>query len=217
MKFALGIAVAVSLCAGAAQAGTLTFDFGSVTGDLGQTHTYTVGGLSVIASAFGPNLATGAPDHLYGKSNGGDEVGLGMTNDTTGDHEIQVGRGYIQLDVSALFGKIDPLSAIFSMNSTTDNETWVVYGSNIAGTIGSAIISGGASPATGTDEGTHLLPSFGTYNFYDFIETANSGGRNVLLHNLTVTTAVPEPASWALMIAAFAGLGFATRRRRVIA
>ena len=38
--------------------------------------------------------------HLYGKNDGGDEKGLGLTSDPSGDLEIVNGQ-FIQLDVSA--------------------------------------------------------------------------------------------------------------------
>jgi hypothetical protein len=58
----------------------------------------------------------------------------------------------------------------------------------------------------------------GNFRYYDFVSTVAQGGSsggNVLLKSLTVTkAAVPEPESWALMIAGFGGLGVMLRRRR---
>jgi PEP-CTERM motif len=48
---------------------------------------------------------------------------------------------------------------------------------------------------------------------------ANSGIHNTIFFDThtdgTFTTAVPEPATWAMMLAGFGGLGAAMRRRRV--
>ncbi len=38
-----------------------------------------------------------------------------------------------------------------------------------------------------------------------------------IVDNVTVSAAVPEPATWAMMLIGFAGLGFASRRRRIAA
>jgi PEP-CTERM motif len=214
MKVLLGVAASIALSFGVAHADVLTYNFGSATGNLGQSHTYTQDALSIIAGAFGPGIIGGPADALFGKNNGGDEIGLGMTNDSFGENEIMAGKGFVQIDVSALFGLVDPLSALFSMNSTTGGELWRVFGTNTAGTIGSGILPVGAALLiSGTDEASHGLPSFGTYKYYDFISSLSGpDGANVLLHNLVVTTSVPEPATWALMILGFFGLAFARRR-----
>lgn len=47
----------------------------------------------------------------------------------------------------------------------------------------------------------------------------HAGGDNIglLLDNVQLSSAVPEPATWAMMLVGFAGLGFAARRRAVAA
>jgi hypothetical protein len=129
-----------------AHAATVIYNFGTIadtapktTGDLGLTATYTVSGLSVTASAFGPKV-DGNADHLYGKNGGGDEIGLGMTNDPTGDNEIAYRQGFIQLDLNALTGKVAANSIFAAFGSTTGGEQWTIYGSNTAGTLGSATL-----------------------------------------------------------------------------
>ena len=225
------LACAAMAVATAANA-TVVFNFGTIpdnvipvvnpvakaTGDLGQYAFFTVSGLTVEASAFGPASTSGShpADHLYGKNLGGDENGLGMTNDPSGEHEIYYGEGFIQLDLSALLGKVDPSKIFATFNSTTNGEQWTVYGSNTAGTIGSAILPtvktliGSGTNETTTEQLT------GGFTYYDIVSTVpakGSNGGNVLLKALTVTP-VPEPGSWALMIAGFGGLGALARHRR---
>jgi hypothetical protein len=212
------LAGAAMAMATSASAAAVVYNFGLIadtaaltTGDLGQVATYTVSGLSVGAAAFGPSS-----DHLYGKNLGGDETGLGMTNDPSGQHEIYFGKGFVQLDLNALLGKVNPNSIFAAFNSTTGGEQWTIYGSNTAGTIGSAtlptiktLIGSGGSESVNT-----LLT--GNFRYYDFVSTVAAGGAsggNVLLKSLTVTP-VPEPETWALMIAGFGGIGAALRRRR---
>jgi hypothetical protein len=49
----------------------------------------------------------------------------------------------------------------------------------------------------------------------DFADLAG-GNQNIgnILDNVTLTTAVPEPSTWAMMILGFAGLGFLAYRRK---
>jgi len=215
MKLAI-IAFAATALATGAGAGTVTFNFDSPTGNLGTTNTYTVGALSIVATAE-DTPARESPD-LYGKALGGDENGLGLADDPSGDHEIAYGEGFVQLGVGNLFGKVIAADTDFSMNSTTDGEEWAVYGSNTAGSLGTFLTSG-------TDEGSHLLPSFGSYDFYNFEEIAQPGtgncqagcGANVLISEITSVTSVPEPATWAMLLVGFFGLGGIIRSRRRMA
>lgn len=207
------IASAALAMAGAAKAGPVTFVFGPPAGNLTNTHTYTDGGsgLSIVAKGFD---GVGGTADLYGKNDGGDEIGLGLANDPTGDHEIHNGSGFVQLDVTDLLGKVDPLATFFSTGSTSDGEEWAVYGSNTSGSHGLVAL------LTGTNEASHLLPSLGTYDYYDFVEANHTDGTgdNFLIHGLTSREiehgGVPEPATWAMMLMGFGGLGAALRRRR---
>jgi PEP-CTERM motif len=50
----------------------------------------------------------------------------------------------------------------------------------------------------------------GAFAFYNFEATAG----NVLVASVSGVSAVPEPATWAMMLLGFAGLGFAFRQTR---
>jgi hypothetical protein len=219
VKILLGVLAALAISTGAEA--SVVFDFGvgpngvvtsSWQNNQGQTHTYTASGLSITASAFGPSL-NGHADQLYGKHGGGDENGLGMTNDSAGQNEIYYNKGFIQLDLNALAGHVVAGSEYLSFGSTTQNEQWTVYGSNSAGVIGTAalpvtktfISSGGA-------ENT-LVQLTGGYRYYDVISSSSSGGKNVLLKSLTVT-ATPEPSTWAMMMLGVFALGGTLRMKR---
>lgn len=56
----------------------------------------------------------------------------------------------------------------------------------------------------------------GTKNIFFAVDISNVDGRNTLTGNVgaTFTPAVPEPATWAMMVLGFAGLGFMTYRRK---
>ena len=191
-----------------ATAASLLYDFSSPSGVPGGvgTQTYTSGGITITANSCGLGLCY--PDlvaPLFGKAGGGDENGLGIAAGATGDSANEItGIFGVELDVLNLIGHVVPGSVDFQMGSTTAPDTWEVLGSNVR--------SGSWTPLLpGADEGSHPLPDFGTYRYYEFVATSG----DVLLANLTAsTTAVPEPATWALMLIGIGGLGAALRSSR---
>jgi PEP-CTERM motif-containing protein len=200
-KLIIGLLAASALATASAASATTNINFDTATGNMGPSHTYSNGGLSV--TAYGVNNSLNPLD-LYGKHNGGDENGLGIANDPSGDHEIwgYVG-GAVLLDVSDLLAN-SVSEAQFFMGSTTNGESWIVWEYTGAGFV---------QALTGTDELTwHDLPDWGSYSYYAF--TAGGNGQNVLLGGLSLTQAVPEPATWAMMLLGFGAMGVAFRRRR---
>jgi hypothetical protein len=184
---------------GVPTASAITFNFNIPSGTLGTTQDYNVMGGTVTAAGFsGPAaLAAGMADvNLFGKNLGGNESGLGLVNDPTGDNEIS-GTSLIRIAMGA--GLTGPVS--FQMNSTTEGETWRVSGSNLA-------TAGFVPLLTGTDEISHSIPFF---NFYTFDALIG----NVLLASIT---AVPGPLVGAglpgLIAACGALIALARRRRR---
>ena len=200
------VLLAVAAVAGSASpaiADTTPINFGTPSGNLGNSHVYTVGEMSVVASGFNQYNRASA---LYGKNAGGDEIGLGLANDPSGDHEIYFGKGFVQLDVSALIGKVSDIA--FFTNSLTQGEQWSVFGSNTSGShSGLALLSG-------TSSATTSLPELGSWHYYDFVSTSRSGGKNFLIGGLSLTSAVPEPATWAMLLLGFLGIGATMRSNR---
>ena len=197
-KILIGLLAAT--CASAASA-AVQIDFNNPTGDIGTSHTYSNGGLSV--TAYGLTYGFASTD-LFGKNNGGDENGVGIANDPSGDHEIWDGiesGGFVFLDVSDLLAN-NVSEAQFTMGSTTNGEEWTIYGTNGAFT----------SLLTGDDEQWHDLPEWGSW--YNYVFSATNPGDNVLLSALSLTQSVPEPQTWAMMLVGFGAMGVAFRRRR---
>ena len=201
---ALAVGAVATLSAASAQAATLIWDLSSPAGVLplaGQS--YTAGGITISAAGFlngnfsTPNL------QLFGKTGGGDETGLGSSVDSTGDHELN-GTQWIQINFTAARAA-GVTNFDFVMGSTTDTEAWRVFGSNSATSLGVQIFAG-------TDEGmTHTFTGANdAFTFYNF--QATNG--NVLLQEVSGVTAVPEPATWGMMLLGFLGLGFAFRQSR---
>jgi hypothetical protein len=212
----LDLMAGAALCTASAASATANIDFGSQPGNLGPTATYTSGGLTVTASGYSDGFVFSSPEDLYGKNFGGDEQGLGLAGDPSGQNEIYWGNShlgaFVELDVSALFGLVS--NAQFFMGSTTNGEQWAVYGSNNAGC---GWFCASAPPLTGFDESTHDLFNFGTYQYYDFYSLGTGGNAapgNVLLGGLALTPSVPEPGTWAMMLLGFGAVGFAMRRRK---
>jgi len=203
------LAVLLAASATAAQAVDITFNAPANTNP-GSSATFgplTATGYTCTAGCAGAGVLT----DLFIKSAGPGEEGLGLNLDPTGQHEIfspppEGQFSFVQLDVSAILALTT--GATFTMDSTTNGELWKVFGSNTAGLVD------GVNTNSGSDELSHAFGSWGTYKYYDFFSFGSGGEAfgNVLLSS--VSYAVPEPASWAMMLLGFAGIGAAMRRNR---
>ncbi|MFI4964812.1 MAG: PEPxxWA-CTERM sorting domain-containing protein [Caulobacterales bacterium] len=205
MRIFLLTCAAMAVATGVSAA-PVVFDFSSHHNNLGPDETYMASGLSIVAHGY--DQSNHATD-LFGKHAAGDEKGLGLANDPSGDDEIHLGYGFVELDLNNLRGNVLANSLQFGTNSTTDHEAWAVYATNHEGGMTS-----GVNVTSGQTEGLHSLSGLDTYRYFDFYETAEKGGENFLISSLSATSAVPEPATWAMMLLGFGGLGASLRRRR---
>lgn len=78
---------------------------------------------------------------------------------------------------------------------------------------------GGVDGASGTNPGTLLSYNFtatGTQHTLSFDEISATLA-SPIIDNITITSAaIPEPSSWAMLLAGFGMVGFAARRRRAL-
>jgi hypothetical protein len=210
-KSLLGMAAVAALAtASAAQADTtISLGGGSNAGDTGlSSQIYGSGPYSVQAYACADLHTNLSCDFttIYEK-NANSETGIGLANDPSGNGEIwndQLGElSAIVLDVTGLGG--NPFS--FTIDSTTAGEDFNVLAWDGSSWIN--ILNGDANGSYGVSSGYqyYAFTTDGTVN----ADAPNTFG-NVLLQSVTVS--VPEPATWAMMLLGFAGIGFAARRGR---
>ena len=196
MKKILLTAVGVIALGAAVQATPITFTF-LENGDnvnLGTSSTFTQSGSQVEAWALGANAGD-----LYAKNHGGDENGLGLTSDPSGDHEITAGT-YVQILGLGGF----TLSSI-SIGSDTPPDGAAVYWSTTEGTGGLHLIGD-----FGSDQ-TVNVSAWGS----DYITLGATAG-NVLLDGAIGTqpvTTVPDGGSTVLLLGSvLTGIGLITRK-----
>ena len=136
--------------AAAAAAVPVTWAFGVGTaGNLGTTTTVNQtppvpSPIPIIATGYASS--GGATTALFRKEAGGDEVGLGIASDPTGENEIH-GTTFIQLDLAALHSP--PLLSLalgILLDSTTPPDEWALFLSNTAGSHGTTPALTGTNP-----------------------------------------------------------------------
>ena len=100
--------------------------------------------------------------------------------------------------------------AVFSVTAATFPASNVTLIELLSG----AAVQLFATPNAGTNTLTLQTGNLLAGTTYRFQYSANMGSAGSLSGNGTFYPAVPEPATWAMMLLGFGGIGFAMRRRR---
>jgi hypothetical protein len=196
--FALcAVFIFIELSSASAWATTMSYNFGTKTGMLGNSQTYNVSGVTITAYGF----SSGGATHLYAKNDSALESGLGLANDPSGQHEITKG-SFVQLDISQLAAKGFTSASIF-VNSVQPGESWDLFASNTLGKLGTLEIS--------NSQVANKAVSISSWLKFKYISlTAHFKGQdNVLLGQITAGKSVPDSGSTVtLLFGALCGLGF---------
>lgn len=120
----------------------------------------------------------------------------------------------------------DDSATVLDQTGVTVNSSSIAYTGpvrysyySVDGTL--ALVSNGYTPSTSNYNGFALTIRNATaagqlggtmnYSVVGFNEVAST--RNVVINPGAATAAVPEPATWALMLLGFSGMGYSLRRR----
>jgi hypothetical protein len=197
-------------------ANQLLFAFTSPLGQLGTSQAYGTSPNDITAYGFygTSNTTVNSASALYSKNQGGDEVGLGLSVDPSGQDEIQ-NSDFVQIDFSDPLHKLNVASVQFEFGSAQAGENWAVYGSNTLGQIGTVLSS--VQSGWGSADATMLnLPNWGTYTYYSFAAAAgDTAAANVELGTIQInTSATPEPATYLMMGGALIAAAMIGRKKR---
>ena len=135
----------------------------------------------------------------------------------------------ISLAIGVFFGDPAMEVSLWSKDYTTMLGSWAVTGSSawrptlvtISGISGVHLQAGGEYAllvnSLGNEWGTWFDTSNGALGWGEWDDSGYTYGVVGAFEILGVATAVPEPATWAMMIIGFAGVGVMVRRRRLSA
>jgi hypothetical protein len=154
-----------------------------------------------VGTTWTAPTATTSHVHLYAKTEGGTETGLGISTDRSHDDQEIYVNSFLQIDLQFVMLKtvIDKLT--LTVGSIQNGESFDLWGSNIAGQPGKLLLTGGAS----YDDVPFAVPSYGNYRYLSI----GAGTGDVLLDGISASA--PEPGTFGL--AAIMILGVLALRR----
>jgi PEP-CTERM motif len=208
-------------------AGHVTSSTGSGAGN-SYTFTSATGGIHAIVSGFQSRQSNGATNSAYV---GVYAPGLGVIGNSDGEgsngrHQIDNVGGYTDF-VQLIFDRAVTLNSIgltsYALGSNTlDNDLSYIARTGLftagSGTpTGWTTVLGAGGRVPSGDTGLQALATTGSSAVSRFwLVGASLGSTNdeFKISSLTVTAAVPEPATWGMMLIGFGAIGMASRSRR---
>lgn len=215
IKLAVLIAGIAFLTAGPAWAGNITVNFSACPsgytcpGAIGTSQTYSSAGYTITAYGFQHNAAGSySATDLYVKESGGDESGLGISNET--NHEIDSNQ-MIQLDLTNL-ANAGITSGSLMIGSVQSGEGYAISKSNAIGTLGSLELTGTLDETSFPISWTANDPIL---SITAYVPGSNGNPQsNVLLMDFSANQPTPEPASLVLVATGLAILGLGYLKSR---
>ncbi|MFN2623242.1 MAG: hypothetical protein ABR611_10385 [Chthoniobacterales bacterium] len=130
----------------------------------GSSHTYTSSGFSITAYGFDNHSGIGTAHDLFYKNQapigGAVEMGLGLVN--TSNNELQANMNFIQFDFTAALAA-GMFHGQISVGSIQPGETFVIFGSNTLGTLGTQVST---LYGSSVDNQWVNIQNFGQFNYY---------------------------------------------------
>ena len=212
-------AVAAATSVGMAQASTITqanFADGATTAT-SPGFTATAGGGTFFHKTFGSPSATGVGINgtvVDGEITGGESITI---TSTIGQQQL------ISFEVAFLFpknseGDAENEIALLGLTGPTSSITLEATGFTTATLLGATGTVQNISPAdVSTGAGEWLVTLTSPVFFNSVVFQPGDGGNTAPQGDfsfVSMTTAVPEPATWAMMILGFMGVGFMAYRRK---
>ena len=183
-----------------------------------------VGGVTVTATAWSAPLLSSTPNAAY---LGRYDKGLGVTNSAEGTgtgnkHTIDNLDGYdfVRLVFSQAVNLTGLIKTNFDINGQTDGDYWFSYGT-VAGDA-TSFANWSSIVARGADRDSNAATSTTQFSNVWYIGAARTAEKNdgfkLGTVKANVQQAVPEPATWLMMILGFGAIGTVVRKRaRVMA
>jgi hypothetical protein len=188
-RIAMGIGLLLAFAAAPAKAALVDWSLNpsGANAPVGSSsNPFTQSGNTITATGYDNVSGPDTTHDLYFKNAGSDEVGLGLVN--TLNNELQVTNGvpdnYIQIDIRSILANGFTNGKI-SVGSVQTNESFSLFGSSSAGTLGTFLGTFGSS----YDDLLVDIPNFGTYGY---VSVAAASADVLPVAFEAVSTPVPE-------------------------
>lgn len=171
----------------------------------------------LMASAANAAITIGSTGMTAGSA---DAVTTNITNNTTlpNTFSFDTVNAAVGTDTSFIDFKVDYDSlATFSVTTATNPASSVTLLNVLTGqmvNLDPNTYGGSAGSSTGSGFSLNLNANLAANTWYRFVYSADMTKVADISGTASFDSAVPEPATWAMMLLGFAGIGMSLRRRR---